>query len=250
MTETRSLMSATACFFVALHLVSGCTPRPEPTTVEPEAESAPTTAQSGTADSAEAEGTAQAPTPADEGSESAARAPEWSSIQLDALSEAQRELYDRAELARRMLGSDMMGRVMSVAAADGYPAAINVCAQEARGMAADVSSRLNVNIGRTSLRLRNTANSAPAWALPHIQANADSAASEATSYLATGPGGELGVLSPIMVGAACMNCHGSTEQLAPGVADALAQLYPADAATGFAEGDLRGWFWVEVEGTL
>ncbi len=144
----------------------------------------------------------------------------------------------------------MMGRVMSVAAADGYPAAINVCAQEARGMAADVSSRLNVNIGRTSLRLRNTANSAPAWALPHIQANADSAGSEATSYLATGPGGELGVLSPIMVGAACMNCHGSAEQLAPGVADALAQLYPADAATGFAEGDLRGWFWVEVEGTL
>jgi hypothetical protein len=27
---------------------------------------------------------------------------------------------------------------------------------------------------------------------------------------------------------------------------ALAARYPDDRATGFAPGDLRGWFWVEV----
>ena len=30
-------------------------------------------------------------------------------------------------------------------------------------------------------------------------------------------------------------------------ADALAALYPDDEATGFAEGDLRGWFWTVTE---
>ena len=30
------------------------------------------------------------------------------------------------------------------------------------------------------------------------------------------------------------------------VKEALAASYPADRATGFREGDLRGWFWIEV----
>jgi hypothetical protein len=34
--------------------------------------------------------------------------------------------------------------------------------------------------------------------------------------------------------------------VAPAIAGAIRRLYPADAATGFAEGDLRGALWVEV----
>jgi hypothetical protein len=45
-----------------------------------------------------------------------------------------------------------------------------------------------------------------------------------------------------------MACHGPSDSLAPDVADALALHYPDDRATGFTEGDLRGWFWVEVPG--
>jgi hypothetical protein len=30
------------------------------------------------------------------------------------------------------------------------------------------------------------------------------------------------------------------------VRQALLQRYPEDRAIGYAEGDLRGWFWVEV----
>lgn len=173
----------------------------------------------------------------------------WTRLRFDSLTDTQRERYDRAELARRTLGSEMMGRVVSVAATEGYPAAINVCSQEARGMAADVAQRFNVNIGRTSLRLRNTANSAPAWAVDHIQANADSAGNQAWEYIATNGEGTIGVLSPITIGTSCLNCHGTPDALAPGVGDLLAQLYPTDTATGFAEGDLRGWFWVEAGAT-
>ncbi|MEM1451902.1 MAG: hypothetical protein AAF726_11860 [Planctomycetota bacterium] len=31
-----------------------------------------------------------------------------------------------------------------------------------------------------------------------------------------------------------------------GVGKALARAYPDDLATGYTEGDVRGWFWVEV----
>jgi hypothetical protein len=36
------------------------------------------------------------------------------------------------------------------------------------------------------------------------------------------------------------------ERLDPSVLQALAERYPADRAVGYAEGDLRGFFWAEV----
>ncbi len=36
--------------------------------------------------------------------------------------------------------------------------------------------------------------------------------------------------------------------LAEGVGERLAELYPDDRATGFAPGELRGWFWMKVPG--
>jgi hypothetical protein len=66
-------------------------------------------------------------------------------------------------------------------------------------------------IGRTSHKLRNAANVAPAWADPFVAELA-----EDPTYVA-GPNGELG-----------------------------AEVYPDDQGVGFLEGDLRGWFWVEA----
>ena len=58
------------------------------------------------------------------------------------------------------------------------------------------------------------------------------------------PGGRLGYLEPIYLQAMCLQCHGS--DLGSGVRERLAELYPEDRATGFAEGDFRGMFWVVV----
>ena len=44
----------------------------------------------------------------------------------------------------------------------------------------------------------------------------------------------------------CLACHGLKEQISPEVQAQLDRLYPEDQATGFNEGDLRGWFWVNV----
>jgi hypothetical protein len=41
-------------------------------------------------------------------------------------------------------------------------------------------------------------------------------------------------------------CHGPREMIADEVQTALSAHYPEDRAVGFSEGDLRGWFWIEV----
>ena len=61
-----------------------------------------------------------------------------------------------------------------------------------------------------------------------------------------GPAGELGAFLPIKLAAPCLACHGPADDLDEDVRSALAESYPDDQATGFAEGDLRGWFWIEV----
>jgi mono/diheme cytochrome c family protein len=41
-------------------------------------------------------------------------------------------------------------------------------------------------------------------------------------------------MKPIVIAApVCLQCHGAPDKLAPGVADALKELYPQDQATGY-----------------
>ncbi len=58
--------------------------------------------------------------------------------------------------------------------------------------------------------------------------------------------GSLGVTLPITFAANCLDCHGSPDTINPVVKAALAAKYPKDQATGFKEGDIRGWFRVQV----
>ena len=107
-------------------------------------------------------------------------------------------------------------------------------------MAEQVAASHALQIGRTSHKLRNPKNTAPEWAADAV------AKPEPGMKVFTGPSGELGVLSPIELAPLCANCHGDPDKLAEGVMTAVSEKYPDDQATGFAPGDLRGWFWVEV----
>ncbi len=91
-----------------------------------------------------------------------------------------------------------------------------------------------LSIGRTSHRLRNPGNLAPGWAKPAVNEIVD------TAWFAEGPAGELGAILPIKLAAPCLACHGPADGLNEDVRSALAESYPDDQATGFAEGDLRG----------
>jgi len=148
----------------------------------------------------------------------------------------------RAEVFARLVAA--LGEAMSAPTADGTPAgpvaAIAVCKTEAPLIAQAVAREKGVMIGRTSDRLRNAGNAAPAWAAELLSSRPEGA------RLSAHTDGSLGVTMPITISAQCIACHGARDRLAPGVAEALAKLYPKDQATGYDDGDLRGWFWVEV----
>ena len=159
---------------------------------------------------------------------------------LEELSEVQEAQKETALAARDKLFSSLF-QELTGAMADGGPAAsIEVCKTRASELAREVAQETGVRIGRTSFRLRNPENEPPRWARRYV---ADRIEREQYVGLADDA---LGVLLPIRLQDTCLQCHGNEEQIQPEVRDAILALYPEDSATEFAEGDLRGYFWIEV----
>ncbi len=126
---------------------------------------------------------------------------------------------------------------------EGPGSAIDACRVQAPAIAATLSVD-DVRIGRTSHRLRNSANAGPDWAKEVLEAYLRQTGDWAPRVVAL-EDGRTGYVEPIVTQPLCLTCHGS--DLAPPVADALATHYPEDQATGFAAGDLRGVFWVSFD---
>jgi hypothetical protein len=162
------------------------------------------------------------------------------------LSEAPAELkpaIDRAEAAIKELKGALGKRLMAEMKAGGPSKAIHVCRDEAPAITASISD--GVTVGRTSARLRNPANAAPAWLAEMVEETAAAAASEVQPRVYD-LGDKIGVVKPIGVIGACLNCHGAPDRIDASVKETLATSYPNDQATGFETGDLRGLFWAEA----
>jgi hypothetical protein len=56
----------------------------------------------------------------------------------------------------------------------------------------------------------------------------------------------MAVIAPIPTLPLCLTCHGDPKSFSPELKEALGKHYPADQATGFKDGDLRGVFWARV----
>jgi hypothetical protein len=165
---------------------------------------------------------------------------EWEKVLAGSMTDTQKAQQELVATAVNALASEMMGELTAALDSGDAGAAIAVCKEKAPDVAANIKETYGVQIGRTSHRLRNAINVAPGWATPYI---AD--LTEDPTYLA-GPNGELGALLPIKLKAECQMCHGPVEEIDEGVMAAISEAYPDDQAVGFAEGDLRGWFWVEA----
>jgi hypothetical protein len=200
---------------------SGCTQQADESTAERTAESAADRQVAGATDATDA--TAR-----------------WVKVAPDQMTAAQKNQRTAMLSAVDALGGELMGELSAALAAGDPGAAIGVCRVKAPAVAAKVSHERGLEIGRTSYRLRNPANLPPAWAAAAVAERV----AEPT-YLA-GPHGELGGLLPIRLKAGCLMCHGPADQIDATVRAALAADYPGDQAVGFAEGDLRGWFWVKA----
>jgi hypothetical protein len=151
----------------------------------------------------------------------------------------------RAEEAGQAFQKALQARLVAALAQGGAPAAVEVCATEAATLAREQSAAAGVRMGRTSDRLRNPANAPPAWARTFVLLSAGEKAKD-VAPLAVDLGAEVGVLLPIAVRPACLGCHGPAAGIAPKVKEVLAARYPRDQATGYADGDFRGFLWVEA----
>lgn len=169
----------------------------------------------------------------------------WERVSADRLSGEFESRYQRAELARQDLAKTLFGRLSEVLPTEGPAAAIEVCNLEAQGLTDEVGEKHDVQIGRTSFRLRSPDNTPPDWAREFtlVERRVDEQA------VLKNQAGGVAVFTPIHLQEKCAACHGPEDRLGEDVQAALAERYPEDEATGFEPGDLRGWFWAEASST-
>lgn len=161
-------------------------------------------------------------------------------LAVEQLDQQQQRQQQVALAARDELFQRLSARLTEVLTESGPTSAIQVCKSDAPRLASEVSDQFGVRIGRTAERLRNPDNEPPAWAVQLVRQRV------ADPQIVALEDRQLGVLLPIHLKAACVLCHGPKDEIVPDVRASLVTHYPQDQATGFREGDLRGWFWVEV----
>jgi hypothetical protein len=121
--------------------------------------------------------------------------------------------------------------------------AVYVCHEAAQRVTEEVAAKEGVLVRRTSLRVRNPRN-APDEFERRVLEQWETSEAKPTLYseVVELPNGarELRYLQPIVLQPLCTSCHGTAEQITAPVRQALASHYPADQATGYQAGDLRG----------
>jgi hypothetical protein len=123
--------------------------------------------------------------------------------------------------------------------------AIRVCHLSATSLIYRLGREEGIAAGRTAARLRTPANAPRPWAAPIVKEYANATAASVDGFVVD-LGDKVGVMRPVAHRPVCSSCHGVEEKLDPRVRQELKDRYPADRATGFKDGDLRGWIWVEV----
>jgi hypothetical protein len=165
---------------------------------------------------------------------------------------------DKESLAAQAAAEALIGRyeaalkreLITALAAEGPVAAISVCSEKAPALTEMFSRGGLLTIRRVSDRYRNPANAADPElerlieqfkATPRDPDLTHSVWSERTD------GHWFSYRKAIRTELPCLRCHGDQQGLAEGVAEVLAQRYPADRATGYAPREIRGLFVVEMK---
>lgn len=157
----------------------------------------------------------------------------------------------RVEEARTLAGQMIQtlgGKLQAEIKAGGPAAAIGVCATAAPAIAGELSRQNGVRLTRVSLRVRNPLLGSPdAWeqgaliAFESRLAKGEPADRLEFAETVVEPGGRyFRYMKALPVQPVCLNCHGDTAGLAPEIKERLAREYPADRATGYSLGQIRG----------
>lgn len=177
---------------------------------------------------------------------------EKSSAATDILTPQQLETAERIGSEATQNLEESLGKQLKAALQSGGPEkALHVCQQVAQPLTAQTSDSLpQATVTRTALRYRNEAN-APSEEARAILSEWETLLANGTelppSKIISKPPNQAIYYKPILTKPICLTCHGDPSVFSPELTESLTKLYPADTATNFAEGDLRGAFRVVVE---
>ncbi|MCL4747060.1 MAG: DUF3365 domain-containing protein [Burkholderiaceae bacterium] len=184
----------------------------------------------------------------------------WSFVAVAVLGVAAPALADEAKLLdeARSVASTVPPKLLQVLLDEigkgGAQGAIAACRDQAPKMASAASQSTGWSIRRVSLNNRNPKAVPDAWeraALEEFDRRASAGANPASlekgelvdeagkrsyRYMKALPTQEL-----------CLRCHGPLEKLDAAVVARLRELYPADRATGYAVGQIRGAMTIRKE---
>lgn len=166
-----------------------------------------------------------------------------------ALDAAQQAAAEQAKAAGKAFAGALKNTLVAALQAGGPPEGVSVCNEAAPRLLAEQRAASGMELGRSSLRLRSPANVAPDWVQAGLVAWGDGPAEAArpqVSVVGAGADERVHVLLPIAVEAPCLACHGDKAGFGAPLLAELSSRYPADQATGYALGDLRGGLWISA----
>jgi len=152
--------------------------------------------------------------------------------------------------AIKLLGKTLkMALIEKMHLDDSGTAAMTFCISQAQTLTDEVNAKLptHVKVRRTSLKLRSKANQPDETDKRVMQAYKKSVEEKKSSALMMKEvkvGEVTRVYKPLLVGQACLKCHG--EALLPTLSSALQSAYPEDNASNMKLGDFRGVIVSEV----
>jgi len=150
-------------------------------------------------------------------------------------------------------GKTLVGHVKKGMKSGGPIKTIEVCNKVAPSVAADLSKKYGVELGRTSLKLRNPDNASDAWEKSVLlkfeerKAAGEDVKKMAYTEVVIENGKQYFRMMKAIPTAQkpCLMCHGG--KVKPGIEAKLGSLYPEDKARGYKAGDIRGAFTLKQE---
>ena len=156
-----------------------------------------------------------------------------------------RALVSRADVIIVAMHDSLLRQLHGKLTEGGPASALGACHIDTAALIHRIGRYEGIAAGLTSDRVRNPTNKPREWAAPLVAKYAGREAREVDGF-AVDLGNRIGVLRPLMEQNTCVNCHGPLERISPAVRTLIAERYPADRATGFVAGQIRGWYWVEM----
>lgn len=152
-----------------------------------------------------------------------------------------------AKLLASDLRTSLMQNLSEKISKEGVEKAVPYCHANvkaiAKGAARDRIEKYE--FGRTSHKIRNASNHPQPWAESYLKEFAGSTKGQIKKdfILHDLGNGKKVYMEPLYVEAKCLLCHG--ENVAANVGSKIKDLYPNDKATGFKQGEFRGFIWVK-----